>query len=127
MSTAEPAAMEARTDEFRQVYNTLKAEIGKPSLHAIPESEDDRSRLADFLARFGEPLTGAKQTAVWLGDGYSLADVVRALDQDGIGLADIELRAPTLDDVFFAKTGRSLEGAGEDGEGSPEAEAVAAS
>jgi ABC-2 type transport system ATP-binding protein len=106
---------------------TLKAEIGKPSLHAIPASEDDRPQLADFLTRFGEPLTGAKETAVWLDDGYSLADVVRALDQDGIGLADIELRAPTLDDVFFAKTGRSLEGAGEDEEGSPEPEAVTAS
>ena len=37
--------------------------------------------------------------------------MVRGLDQEGIRLADIELRAPTLDDVFFAKTGRSLEGA----------------
>ena len=27
---------------------------------------------------------------------------------------DIELRAPTLDDVFFAKTGRSLEGAADE-------------
>ena len=35
----------------------------------------------------------------------------------GIVAADVELRAPTLDDVFLAKTGRTLEGAatGEDG------------
>jgi hypothetical protein len=32
----------------------------------------------------------------------------------GLGLADVEIRAPTLDDVFLAKTGRSLEGS-EDG------------
>jgi hypothetical protein len=29
---------------------------------------------------------------------------------------DVELRAPTLDDVFLAKTGRTLEGAAEEGE-----------
>ena len=27
---------------------------------------------------------------------------------------DLEIQAPSLDDVFLAKTGRSLEGAGED-------------
>ena len=30
--------------------------------------------------------------------------------------ADLELRAPTLDDVFLAKTGRTLEGATEEAE-----------
>ena len=46
-----------------------------------------------------------------------MADVIRAMDADGIVAADVELRAPTLDDVFLAKTGRTLEGAatGEDG------------
>ena len=46
-----------------------------------------------------------------LGDGLGLADVVRALDAEGIDVDDLELHAPTLDDVFLAKTGRSLEGA----------------
>ena len=31
-------------------------------------------------------------------------------------VADLQLHAPTLDDVFLAKTGRSLEGAGDDDE-----------
>jgi ABC-2 type transport system ATP-binding protein len=92
----------------------LKDEIGRPSLHCIPEHEEERERVAKFLTRYGEPLDAAKNVAVWLEDGYSLADVVRGLDQEGIKLADIELRAPTLDDVFFAKTGRSLEGAAEE-------------
>jgi len=95
----------------------LKAEIGRPSVHAIPTQEQDKERLAEFLGRFGQPLTSAKNVAVWLEDGYSLADVVRALDQQGVALADIELRAPTLDDVFFEKTGRSLEGSGDNGAG----------
>ena len=42
-----------------------------------------------------------------------LADVVRALDAEGIEIQDLQLHAPTLDDVFLAKTGRSLEGAAE--------------
>ena len=49
-----------------------------------------------------------------LAEGASLADVVRGLDAEGLAIADIELRAPTLDDVFLAKTGRSLEGSGEE-------------
>jgi ABC-2 type transport system ATP-binding protein len=38
---------------------------------------------------------------------------VRAVDANGVDIADLELHAPTLDDVFLAKTGRTLEGAAE--------------
>jgi hypothetical protein len=31
-----------------------------------------------------------------------------------VDIVDLELRAPTLDDVFLAKTGRTLEGAAEE-------------
>ena len=41
---------------------------------------------------------------------------MRALDDAGIALAHLQLHSPSLDDVFLAKTGRSLEGAGEEGE-----------
>jgi daunorubicin resistance ABC transporter ATP-binding subunit len=34
------------------------------------------------------------------------AAVVRALDRSGVGIAGIEVRTPTLDDVFFTLTGR---------------------
>jgi ABC-2 type transport system ATP-binding protein len=51
--------------------------------------------------------------AVRLNDGLGLTDIVRAVDQNGVDIADLELRAPTLDDVFLAKTGRSLEDAEE--------------
>jgi ABC-2 type transport system ATP-binding protein len=92
----------------------LKAEIGRPSLHAIPRREEDRDRIADFLARFGEPLATTRDVAVRLRNGLGLTDVVRAVDADGVDIADLELRAPTLDDVFLAKTGRTLEGATEE-------------
>ncbi len=40
-----------------------------------------------------------------------LAEIVRVLDAEGLRVADLRLHSPTLDDVFLAKTGRSLEGA----------------
>ena len=43
-----------------------------------------------------------------------LAGIVRALDSEGIKLENLALHAPSLDDVFLAKTGRSLEGAEEE-------------
>jgi ABC-2 type transport system ATP-binding protein len=45
--------------------------------------------------------------------GDDLAAVVRALDAEGLRIANLQLHTPTLDDVFLAKTGRHLEGAGE--------------
>jgi len=94
----------------------LKAEIGRPSVHAIPRRDEDRPRIADFLARFGEPLATTRDVAVRLRDGLGLTDIVRAVDADGVDVVDLELRAPTLDDVFLAKTGRTLEGAAEEAE-----------
>jgi ABC-2 type transport system ATP-binding protein len=92
----------------------LKAEIGRPSVHAIPYRDEDRPRIAEFLAQFGEPLASSRDVAVRLRVGLGLTDIVRAVDQNGVDVADLELRAPTLDDVFLAKTGRTLEGAAED-------------
>jgi ABC-2 type transport system ATP-binding protein len=92
----------------------LKAEVGRPSVHAIPRRDEDRDAIAAFLARFGEPLASTRDVAVRLRDGLGLTDIVRAVDADGVDVVDLELRAPTLDDVFLAKTGRTLEGAAEE-------------
>ena len=92
----------------------LKADIGRPSVHAIPRRDEDRPAIAEFLSRFGEPLDTTRDVAVRLRDGLGLTDIVRAVDADGVDVADLELRAPTLDDVFLAKTGRTLEGATEE-------------
>jgi ABC-2 type transport system ATP-binding protein len=94
----------------------LKAEIGRPSVHAIPRTEEDRPKIAEFLAQFGEPLASTRDVAVRLRDGLGLTDIVRAVDANGVDVADLELHAPTLDDVFLAKTGRTLEGAAEEAE-----------
>ena len=95
----------------------LKAEIGRASIHVIPRREEDRPQITELLGRFGEKLGGERDLAVRLNDGLGMADVIRAMDAGGIVAADVELRAPTLDDVFLAKTGRTLEGAATDDDG----------
>jgi ABC-2 type transport system ATP-binding protein len=90
----------------------LKAEIGRPSVEAVPQDPDELARTRDVLSRFGDPVAGStKGAAVRLAGGDAeLAEVVRALDSEGIDIQELQLHAPTLDDVFLAKTGRSLEG-----------------
>ena len=103
----------------------LKAAIGRPSVEAVPQDPGERERLAAVLERFGErAAAGNNAVAVRLPEGAGdLAEVVRALDSEGLGVADLRLHSPTLDDVFLAKTGRSLEGAADgDGEGEESAE-----
>jgi ABC-2 type transport system ATP-binding protein len=108
----------------------LKAEIGRPTVEVVPSDQADRELVSAVLRRFGEAAGAApKGVAVRLEGGEpQLADVVRALDSEGIAIERLQLHAPSLDDVFLAKTGRSLEGAGdEEAEGdTAEAEAVTA-
>jgi len=93
----------------------LKAAIGRPSVEAVPADPGERERLAAVLGRFGEPAAAAPgAVAARLPEGVSdLAEIVRTLDAEGLAIADLRLHQPTLDDVFLAKTGRSLEGAGD--------------
>jgi ABC-2 type transport system ATP-binding protein len=98
----------------------LKAEIGRSSVEAVPADDADRDRLGQVLERFGERVGASPgAVAVRFGNGDDLADVVRAFDAEDIHVAKLTVHEPTLDDVFLAKTGRSLEGAGED-EAEPE-------
>jgi ABC-2 type transport system ATP-binding protein len=76
----------------------LKAEIGHATVTAEPLDEADRDRLNAVLARCGADLTS----------------LVRELDSEGIHVAHLTVHEPSLDDVFLAKTGRSLEGAGDE-------------
>src|SRR5215211_6215537 len=95
----------------------LKAEIGRPSVEATPAERSERDAVVRVLREFGEEIPAQPgAVAVRLSSGAAgLADVVRALDREEIRVANLRLDEPSLDDVFLAKTGRSLEGAGEDG------------
>jgi len=92
----------------------LKAEIGHPTVEVVPADPEQRPALARVLERFGELAhISPRSLAVRLtGDELGLVDVVRALDAEGIAVQHLQLHAPSLDDVFLAKTGRTLEGAG---------------
>jgi ABC-2 type transport system ATP-binding protein len=83
-------------------------------VEAIPSDPEQRPQLARILEQFGElSQVSPKSLAVRLsGDEYGLADIVRALDTADIHVDHLQLHAPSLDDVFLAKTGRTLEGAG---------------
>jgi ABC-2 type transport system ATP-binding protein len=58
-----------------------------------------------------------------------IAEAVRRLDTAGVGIADIAVRRPTLDDVFMVLTGHAAEhenGEGDEQEPAPEREEAAA-
>ena len=75
------------------------------------------ARLSRTLELFGTPTTGAPgAVAVRVERESDLSDIVRALDAEDLHSAHVQLHAPSLDDVFLAKTGRSLEGATEEAE-----------
>ncbi|PVZ96345.1 ABC transporter [Amnibacterium flavum] len=74
----------------------------------------DPSRAGDAAERLKaagstEPeIDGASVQARVPGAGSVLAGLLRSLDSVGVELASIDVRRPTLDDVFLTVTGRSL-------------------
>ncbi len=93
---------------------SLKAEVGRPTVEVIPADGGQREGVAEVLSRFGEPAQASPNgVAVRIEGEAELAPIVRALDAEELHVEKLQLHAPTLDDVFLAKTGRSLEGAEE--------------
>ena len=88
----------------------LKAEIGRPSVEAVPADRADREAVAEVLSQFGSVVPAPPgAAAVRLDSGEDLVSVVRALDAADLRVADLQLHQPSLDDVFLAKTGRKLD------------------
>ena len=106
----------------------LKAEIGRPTVEAVPADPAETPRLTAVFERFGELTDGSPNgVAVRLAEAqYDLADLVRALDAEGVEIEHLQLDAPSLDDVFLAKTGRTLEGSHEQPEAQGERHSVRA-
>jgi ABC-2 type transport system ATP-binding protein len=94
---------------------SLKAEIGRPTVEVVPVDRGDQERAAAILARFGDEAVSSKGIAVRLrADEADLAEIVRAFDMESLKIENLQLHQPSLDDVFLAKTGRSLEGSADD-------------
>ena len=90
----------------------LKTDVGAPTL-LISVSDDHTAAAREVLAEFGDARPTAEGTlGVGLTQGAGdVSNVVRALDAKGIAVDHLELRAPSLDDVFAEATGLRLEGA----------------
>ena len=90
----------------------LKTDVGAPTL-LISVSDDHTAAAREVLAEFGDARPTAEGTlGVGLTQGAGdVSNVVRALDAKGITVDHLELRAPSLDDVFAEATGHRLEGA----------------
>ena len=92
----------------------LKSEIGRSSVEIATADPARCNEARQILDRFGEEIPAPRDLlGVRLRDGIdALIEIVRAFDSANLELSSLVLHEPTLDDVFLAKTGRSLEGAG---------------
>ena len=90
----------------------LKDQIGGDRLEIVVQDEGQAASAITALAPLvsGEATTdGTHYSAPVAGGSPVLIEAVRALDAAGVGVADIGLRRPTLDDVFLSLTGHSAE------------------
>lgn len=92
--------------------NELKAEVGSPTLFVTVDASATE-QASTLLATFGDLRPSPEGTlGTGLDDGPSaVSNVVRTLDEAGITVRNLELREPSLDDVFAEATGYRLEGA----------------
>lgn len=96
--------------------DALKSEVGAPTLFVDVDAAVAEVASA-VLGSFGDLRPTAEGTlGVGLRDGVgAVSAVVRALDEAGVTVAHLEVRAPSLDDVFAEATGYRIEGADADG------------
>jgi ABC-2 type transport system ATP-binding protein len=90
----------------------LKASIGGEHLEITLEQPDERAAaaLAPLAAGPVQVIEGGKRLRAPIVPQHGLVTaVVRALDDAGIPVDDIEIHHPSLDDVFFSLTGHAAE------------------
>jgi ABC-2 type transport system ATP-binding protein len=96
----------------------LKADVGGPTLFVSVDADQSEAARRE-LAAFGTPQPSTNgDLCVGLTDGAgTLSRVVRRLDEAGVVVHNLQLREPSLDDVFAEATGHRLEGASPDSNG----------
>jgi ABC-2 type transport system ATP-binding protein len=92
------------------VPEQLKSKVGGDQIEVVVRGDDDLSAAAAVVGRAagGEPEfdRDSRRVKAPVRDRVTaLTEVVRALDDAGIGAEDIALRRPTLDEVFLRLTG----------------------
>jgi ABC-2 type transport system ATP-binding protein len=95
----------------RGTSDELKSNIGGENLTVVVAHRDQLDRTVAVLRAVGrgEPSVDADSRRVTVAaHGVStLTDAVRRLEDDGVGISDIALSRPSLDDVFLALTGHT--------------------
>lgn len=90
----------------------LKQRVSGDAVVLTAAEGTDPRRVAEIAARLpraGAPLVDGQVVEVRVPEGRSLLmDLLRTLDAGNLELDGVELRRPTLDDVFLTLTGRSL-------------------
>ena len=100
----------------------LKHQAGSEFIVITVRDAEDTRRAASVLTKFAEndecDIDEEKHTAsIMVNDGASvMVQVVRSLDTENVGVTNMALRQPTLDDVFLALTGRTAEEAATESE-----------
>jgi ABC-2 type transport system ATP-binding protein len=91
----------------------LKERVGGRVLAVQVADVADLERAGAVLDRYGRtPHLDHAMHEVSIAvssDASAAAEVIRVLDAEGIGIADLALRQPSLDDVFLALTGHAAE------------------
>ena len=96
----------------RGTADQLKSQVGGERIEVVVHRPEDLARAAQLLAPDGTGTTEEHTRRLTIpasGGAAQLVDVVRRLDEAGIGADDLALRRPTLDDVFLALTGHVAE------------------
>ncbi len=90
----------------------LKDRVGGERLEVELENHEDGERALGALAEMAHDrpkLEGRKVSVPLRRRSGVIADAVLRLDAAGVGIADIVMRRPTLDDVFISLTGHAAE------------------
>jgi ABC-2 type transport system ATP-binding protein len=92
----------------------LKAQVGGDQLDVVLLDEADLARAAGIVRRVAgaepEVEDETRRVSAPVAERVAaLTEVARSLADAGVGVADIGLRRPTLDDVFLRLTGRRTE------------------
>ena len=97
----------------------LKSRVGGERLELTLESYDDEAAAIEALAPLADERPKCEHGILVMplnrGTG-GIAEAVRRLDTADVGIADIAVRRPTLDDVFMVLTGHAAEEAEEERE-----------
>jgi len=98
----------------RGTADELKGQVGGERIEVVVRDRADIPRAIEVLDRDGDGHTSVDEhtrrlTVPAHGGALRLVQVVRDLDEASIGIDDIGIRRPTLDDVFLSLTGHGAD------------------